>query len=93
MCKKTCHRATLAETTNQDYLSTCISSINTPQNIYSYCSYKMKDHDQSLMVYCKLDMCNLCCVTMDPIKKKIYSLDNMKKCFSDCSRGNKFIDF
>lgn len=88
LCKKTCYRSTLAENSNEDYVNTCINSENPVQNIYTYCANRMKDYDQSVMRYCKLDYCNLCCVTMDPMKKKNYSVDNMKKCFKDCS--NKF---
>ena len=36
---------------------------------------------------CKLDMCNLCCITMDAMKQKQYSLDNLKKCYKDCNSG------
>lgn len=36
---------------------------------------------------CKLDMCNLCCVTMDSMKKKNFSIDNLKKCYRECSKG------
>ena len=36
---------------------------------------------------CKLDMCNLCCVTMDSMKKKNFSVDNLKKCYRECSKG------
>lgn len=36
---------------------------------------------------CKLDMCNLCCVGMDTIKNKNYSVPNLKACFKDCSKN------
>lgn len=36
---------------------------------------------------CKLDMCNLCCVTMDAVKNKSYSIKNLKNCYNDCSKG------
>lgn len=85
MCKKTCYRSLLAEDTNAEYKNTCINSENPVQNIYAYCSDRMKGYDPSLITYCKLDMCNLCCVTMDPMKRKNYSFDNLKKCFKDCS--------
>ena len=43
---------------------------------------------------CKLDMCNLCCVTMDAMKKKNYSVDNLRNCYRDCNKGNlKLINF
>lgn len=92
-CKKTCYRSTAAEDNNEDYKNTCINSENATQNIYAYCSDKMKDYDENMMNFCKLDMCNLCCVTMDPIKKKNYSFDNVKKCFEDCSTSKFQLTF
>lgn len=85
LCKKTCYRSLLSEDTNKDYQNTCLNSQNSAQNIYTYCDDRMKDYDTTMKNFCKLDMCNLCCVTMDPIKKKNYSTDNIKKCFNDCS--------
>ena len=32
-------------------------------------------------------MCNLCCVAMDGIKKKNYSVPNLRSCFADCSKS------
>ena len=92
MCKKSCYRATAAENTNDDYVNTCINTTNPTQNVYNYCMNKMKDYDMNLSKFCKIDMCNLCCVTMDPIKKKIYSFDNTKKCFEDCSKSIIFLN-
>ncbi len=74
----------IAEDSNDDYKSVCINSTNQETNVYKYCSGK-NTKDKSLLRFCKLDMCNLCCVTMDPMKKKNYSVENMKKCFYACS--------
>lgn len=72
---------------SQDYLNVCINSEDTKRNIYDFCQTKMGNYNSSIMAYCKLDMCNLCCVSMDKMKSKSYSFTNMKRCFSECSKG------
>ena len=51
-------------------MNVCINGQDTKSNIYEFCQTKMANYDTSIMSYCKLDMCNLCCVTMDKMKKK-----------------------
>lgn len=93
MCKKGCYRAAIAVDENKDYKNVCISSPNFKQNIYSFCEDKFTTFSPKLLNVCKLDMCNLCCVGMDSIKKKNYSLPNLKTCFIDCSKSyNVVID-
>jgi len=75
---------------NEDYIETCIQTTHPETNVYSYCQKRYNKIDNGLLQICKLDMCNLCCVTMDPIKKKRYSWDNMRKCFDSCSLS-KFV--
>ena len=66
------------------YKSVCIQSDNPNTNIYDYCDKKL-ENDLDAKKVCKLDMCNLCCSTMDTIKKVNFSVESMKKCFQDCS--------
>jgi hypothetical protein len=86
-CTKSCLGTQIAETSSEEYKDVCINSINPNQNIYNYCNERMKDFDKSLMGHCKLDMCNLCCVTMDKIRNKTYSSNNMMKCFEACAES------
>jgi len=88
-CEKSCLGTQIAETSSEEYKDVCINSINPNQNIYNYCSERMKDFDKSLMLHCKLDMCNLCCVTMDKIRNKTFSSQNMMKCFESCAEKFK----
>jgi hypothetical protein len=83
LCKKTCSRAEVAETSEDVYKPICMSSDQPLSNIYSYCDSKMNDKDSIKM--CKLDMCNLCCSTLDSMQHKNFSLETIKKCFKDCS--------
>lgn len=92
MCVKTCNRAKATLDSNTDYKNTCISTQNSIQNVYSYCDDRMRLFDKQAKNTCKLDMCNLCCSTMDPIKKLNYSFDNTKQCFQDCSKSNNFLN-
>jgi hypothetical protein len=87
LCKKTCFKATAPENTTDEYKSVCIQTQVPEKDVYSFCSEKNKD-DRILTKYCKLDMCNLCCSTMDAMRKKNYSFDNLKMCFQDCSQSN-----
>ncbi len=86
-CKKACYKSAIAIDISKEYENICINSSNPTNNVYQFCDKKM-DYDQSLVQYCKLDMCNLCCVTMDSIKKKSFSFDNLKTCFIGCNKGN-----
>lgn len=88
MCNKICRRSSMPENNNDDYIKTCISSGSNETNAYNYCAERMKTFDLVLMTACKLDMCNLCCATLGPIKKKNYTFDNTQKCFSACSQSN-----
>jgi hypothetical protein len=87
MCKKGCFRASLASDNNKDYQNVCILSPNNEQNIYNFCQDKMTGYSKNLINTCKLDMCNLCCVGMDTIKNKNYSIPNLRECFTDCSNA------
>jgi len=87
MCKKGCYRASISSENNKEYKNVCINSPNNNQNIYSFCEEKMASFNINLINYCKLDMCNLCCVGMDTIKNKNYSVPNLKNCFIDCSKN------
>jgi len=88
MCKKTCYKSSIAVDKNDDYKNVCINSNDYRANIYEFCDKKMVLYNQKLLAYCKLDMCNLCCVGMDKIKNKNFSVSNLKRCFEDCSSGN-----
>lgn len=86
MCKKGCFRGSISAENNKEYKNVCITTPNHVQNIYNFCENKMETYKPLMMSYCKLDMCNLCCVAMDTIKNKNYSVPNMKMCFKDCAK-------
>jgi len=72
---------------SNEYKNVCINSADTKRNIYDYCEQKMNSISQTAKESCKLDMCNLCCVTMDSMKSKSYSTNNLTKCYKDCNKG------
>jgi hypothetical protein len=78
---------------NEEYMGVCINGDDTQSNIYNFCSTKMQGYDMTIMSYCKLDMCNLCCVTMDNMKKKSYSFNNVKSCYDKCARGKNIFNY
>jgi hypothetical protein len=83
VCKKACNRATISEPAKDDYKAVCITSQNPLNSIYDYCDNKISDPESKKT--CKLDMCNLCCSTLDTIQHKKYSINSIKKCFETCS--------
>lgn len=87
MCKKACYKSSIAVENSNEYKNICIISNDPKIDVFNYCQTKMINYDQKLLAYCKLDMCNLCCVNMDTIKKKNFSFTNVKRCFSECSSG------
>ena len=93
MCKKGCFRASISVENNKEYKNVCITSPNNVQNIYNFCNDKMASFNPVLLSFCKLDMCNLCCVAMDTIKNKNYSVPNLKACFKDCSKNYNIVPF
>lgn len=88
MCKKACYKSTLAIDHNSDYKQVCINSNDYRANIYEFCDRKMINLNKKLLAFCKLDMCNLCCVGMDKIRNKNFSVNNLQSCFNDCASGN-----
>jgi hypothetical protein len=87
---KSCHKATISIPKNNDYVNTCIQSKTPDGNAYSYCDNKFYQYDKATINGCKKDMCNLCCVTMDAMKQKNYSYDNIDRCFNDCTNSKLF---
>jgi hypothetical protein len=87
-CKKTCTKQTAAEENATDYKKVCLNSNNPESDTYSFCSNKFKDPVGARN--CKLDLCQLCCVTMDVVRSKNYSYDSFKGCFAECAKS-KFI--
>merc|ERR1719362_1710603 len=87
VCTKTCFKATIASSNNDEYKNVCINSPDSSKNIFGYCENKLNDFSEIQKDACKLDMCNLCCVTMDSIKSKNFSVDSLKRCYNDCSEA------
>jgi hypothetical protein len=86
ICKKTCFKSTVASSNNDEYKNVCINSSNSNSNIVGYCE-KMTNVNNLQKESCKLDMCNLCCVTMDAMKTRIYSVDSLRRCYEDCNKS------
>jgi hypothetical protein len=85
VCKKSCAKATVSDPNKTEYKNVCIQSQNPISNVYDFCDNKVDDDAESKRI-CKLDMCNLCCSTIDSIKHKQFSFDSQKKCFEDCNK-------
>ncbi len=93
ICKKTCFKSTVSVDTGDEYKDVCISSPDSRRNIYEYCENKMQKFSLKSKESCKLDMCNLCCITMDAVRSKSYSIKNLTNCYNDCNRGKCKIEF
>merc|ERR1711957_806751 len=92
VCKKTCFRATIAASSNNEYKNICLNSPDSNSNIFGYCDSKMQSFSEVQKDACKLDMCNLCCVTMDAMKSKNYSMESLKRCYRDCNNAYNHSD-
>jgi hypothetical protein len=86
-CEKQCDRQNAVESSPSDFRRVCIESDNPDTEIYNYCSSKIKPSNLFEMKTCKVDMCNLCCITMDVIKGKNYAFNTMQQCFSECANS------
>ena len=82
-CIKTCYQSTSSDK-NADISGTCINS-PTQSNAYTYCDSSMNGKDSGFITKCKLDMCNLCCATVDAMLDAPSSSKTEANCFNMCS--------
>jgi len=85
-CVKICNQST-ASLAKVDGINKCINPTQE-NNVNSYCSTKMKGKQKGLITKCKLDMCNLCCSTLDAQEESKISNNATSSCYSHCS--NKY---
>jgi hypothetical protein len=89
-CKKQCGNQNAIEVSPNDYTKVCMESDNPQTGVYNYCSRKIEANDVSKIKTCKIDMCNLCCMTLDVMKNKKYSFNTIMQCYQECSTSNSF---
>jgi len=82
-CKKLCRKTTKGENNQDDYKNVCFNSTNPNKNIYTYCDNKF--NIKSLNGVCKKDMCHLCCININSLKKRKHSYKIIKSCFKECA--------
>jgi hypothetical protein len=85
-CVKICNQST-ASVSNVDGINKCTTPTQE-NNVNSYCSMRMKGKKEGLITKCKLDMCNLCCSTLDAQEETKVSNNATSNCYSQCS--NKY---
>jgi hypothetical protein len=85
-CVKLCNQSTASQA-NVDGINKCISPTQE-NNVNSYCLAKMKGKAKGKITKCKLDMCNLCCSTLDAQEESKISNNATSSCYSHCS--NKY---
>ena len=82
-CVKLCYQSS-ASKTDVKSSDQCLNSV-TNQNVYTYCENSMSGKPFDFINKCKLDMCNLCCATIDAQLGLKTSARSEKSCFSACS--------
>ena len=83
ICLKKCHFINIDHTT--DYTSSCINT-NNNNTAYSYCdSVFANNSNNENSAKCKLDMCNLCCATLETTTNIEVSYYTEFLCFQSCS--------
>ncbi len=82
ICEKLCKRSEMSVDNTHDYRSVCIHSTHQAHNVNTYCEESFSDNSEK--VNCKLDLCNMCCVTMDMMRNTSYSFETVKSCLKEC---------
>lgn len=79
-CTKTCYKSIIAESIDEiDYEDVCFTSSSYYYNQCNKVGNDMKNE-------CKVDMCKLCCSSLDKIKNKIIEYSSIEKCQIKCEK-------
>lgn len=79
-CSKACHKSLIAESIDEiDYEDICFSSSSY---YYTQCNKVGNDMENE----CKVDMCKLCCSSLDKIKNRIFEYSSIAKCQIRCEK-------
>jgi hypothetical protein len=88
LCKKQC--STIEEGSNNKTWKSCIEPTHTENSIYPYCDEHFKK-DFYGRSRCKTDLCNLCCVSVESMKKNTLLSDfSVSKCYEKCVKSKNF---
>lgn len=87
-CMKLCYQSTSSRN-DIDAADHCTNNI-TNQNVFTYCENSMSGKSEGFINKCKLDMCNLCCATIDAQLNIKTSAKSEKNCFNKCSLSKFF---
>ena len=86
LCNKQCKTMEKANDKNKSW-KTCYQPKEADSSVYPYCD-KLFEKDFFQKSRCKIDFCNLCCVSYDKIGKANLSVNNLMKCYENCTSSN-----
>ncbi len=80
LCHKQCQLTEMG--TVEKTWNNCIESPHPESSVYPYCDNHFK-RDYFERQRCKVDMCNLCCISVDNIKGSLKD-ESVNECYSKC---------
>jgi hypothetical protein len=88
LCSKQCTFIEVGSKTNS--WKSCVEPTNPQNSVYQYCDQNFKN-DFFSRSRCKIDMCNLCCISYDEIGGSAVTDDVVKECYSTCTKSKIII--
>ena len=85
LCEKQCKTTEVGNIGEKTYNS-CSEPTNPESSIYPYCD-KLYDNDFYQRSQCKIDMCNLCCISFDTIKNTNLPNEAVNDCYGMCIKS------
>ena len=69
----------------------CFEPSNQGNSVYPYCD-KLFENDYFQNTRCKLDFCNLCCVSLDNSASTNLSQSLLAKCYENCINSKVYLN-
>ena len=82
LCNKQCKTMEVGTDKNKSW-ETCFQPSNSGSSIYPYCD-KIFEKDFYQSSRCKLDFCNLCCISFDKVGNTNLSINSLSNCYKSC---------
>jgi hypothetical protein len=82
MCEKQCRMMESGNDKTKKW-ENCFEPVDTGTSIYPYCD-KIFEKDFLQKSRCKLDFCNLCCISFDNTDSTNLSQNLLGKCYENC---------
>ena len=85
LCEKQCRLIEIGNYGDKSF-SSCSEPTNPDTSIYPYCD-KLYEVDFYQKSQCKIDMCNLCCISFDTMKNTNLPNSAVNECYAMCIKS------